>query len=259
MFITTAQQPNSTISLNAKKLAQELSCSYIHRGTSTLSQLKKKLGDDEILLVGNEGLKFVNKENPTLFFHPNLSHIRITSLLKGKKDRLIAVSNIREGDTVLDCTMGLATDSIVLSFALGNSGKIITIESETILYILAEEGLKNYVSSVREINEAMRRVTTIHADHLEYMRSLPDKSFDVVYFDPMFRRPAKTIALTPLRSIANMSAITKEAIIEAKRIARKKIVMKENKNSEEFERLGFRLQNHTADSKVDYGVIECDG
>lgn len=253
MFITTNQKINKEIEIKARNLAKEFSIDFANRGNSSLSQLMKKLEDDEVLVVEEKGLKFIKKENSEYFFHPNLAKIRITSLLKGCKDRLIEISGVENGDTVLDCTMGLATDSIIFSYAVGEKGKVITTESELIPYILARDGLKSYNSGIKEINEAMRRVEVIHINHLDFMKNLPDKSIDIVYFDPMFRTPTDTVALNPLRNLANKSSIRKEAVIEAKRIARKKVILKEQVKSGEFERLGFSIT--TGKSMISYGSI----
>ena len=255
MLVTTSQNANLGTELKAKKLASEIMFQYAERGTSSLSQLRRRFGDTEILVVNQNDLKFVNIDRSELFFHPNLAKIRLTSMLKGSKDRLLEVAGVKPGESVLDCTMGLATDAIMFSFAVGKSGKITTVESELITYVLAREGLKNYVSGIKELDESMRAVNVIHADHLDFMRGLPKKCFDVVYFDPMFRRPDKTVALTPLRKVANQEALKLEAISEAKRVARRVIVLREHINSGEFERLGFQLTATKQHSSIVYGTI----
>lgn len=255
MFITTDQKLDIEDEIKAKKLAEEFSCPYIQRKSYSLSQLKRVAEDDEVLVATSNGLKFIGSNNLEFFFHPNLAKIRIGSLLKGLKDRLQEVLEVSPSDTILDCTMGLGTDAIVISFLAGELGKVTTIESELVPYVLGRDGLQNYKSEVKELDKAMRRISVVYADHLDYMKSLPDKSVDIVYFDPMFRQSANTVALTPLRAVANDSAIKIEAIYEAKRIARKKVVLKESRNSEEFKRLGFELIKAKVKSKIVYGVI----
>lgn len=257
MFITTSKQCSRIAKTKARELANELLCEYIERGKYTLSQLMGKIDDKELLLVEDNNVRFLKRDKNDLFFHPNLAKIRITSMLKGSHDRLIEIAQVQKGDAVLDCTMGLATDAIVFSFAVGEKGNVVTVESESILALLAREGLQSYKSGIDELDGAMERVIVVHADHFEYMKRQPDKSFDVVYFDPMFRQPVNTIALTPLREIANNSAVRIDAIKEAKRIARKKIILKERPNSREFERLGFEEIFRNKSSDVIYGTINC--
>ena len=212
----------------------------------------------EALVVLEDRLKFVPLDGPELFFHPNLAKIRVTSLLSGATDRLLTVADIKSGDRVLDCTLGLATDAIVLSFAVGSAGKVTSIESELVPFVLAKDGLRTYQSKISTLDAAMRRIDVVHANHQDVLRSLPSRSFDVVYFDPMFREPDHAIAIEPLRRFANHKPIDQQSIHEAKRIARRSIVLKEHKFGGEFERLGFQLHQSPSKSHIDYGVIPLD-
>lgn len=256
MFVTTSRNPTTDTVNTATKIAQELRLQLFPRRHYSLSQLKKTHKDDQVLVVSEDGPKYVYPDGTTLYFHPSLARIRITSMMKGSKDRLVEIAGIQKGDTVLDCTTGLGTDAIVLSCAVGKTGRVVTVENSLVLCVLAREGFANYDPGIKEIKDAMRRIKIVNADHTEYMKNLPDKSVDVVYFDPMFRKAAKTVALTPLRELANSSALKVEAIKEAKRIARKSVVLKEHYKSGEFERLGFEIAGHKKNSKFDYGVIQ---
>ena len=255
MIVTTSLKADQKTINRAEKIAQELKAIVISRNSSSLSQLRKRHGDTEMLVVDKNELKYVYSDGTALFFHPSLARIRVTSMLKGAEDRLVKISNLQKGDTVLDCTTGLATDAVVLSFSVGETGKVVTVESSPVLYTLAREGLRNYDPGIEEIEVAMRNISVVNANHTDYLKSLPDKSMDIVYFDPMFRQADKTVALAPLRRIANSSPISSEAIKEAKRVANKKVIMREHFDSGEFERLGFELADRKSGSNFDYGVI----
>jgi hypothetical protein len=72
------------------------------------------------------------------------------------------------------------------------------------------------------------------------LRSLPDKSADIVYFDPMFRIPVEeSSSISPYRFIANPEPLSLEAVTEAVRVARRKVILKDHRDSPEFDRLGF--------------------
>lgn len=104
----------------------------------------------------------------------------------------------------------------------------------------------------------MRRIEVRHSHHLDYLKSLPDRSVDIVYFDPMFREPiAESASIHPLRHYANGEPLEMESVREAVRVARKTVVMKEARSSGEFERLGFTLPER-GKSKITYGVISID-
>ena len=77
-------------------------------------------------------------------------------------------------------------------------------------------------------------------DYLSYLKAQPDNSFDIVYFDPMFRHALlDSKNLSPLRQLADNDPVSLEAINEAKRVAKYRVVFKENSRSLEFARLGF--------------------
>lgn len=256
MLITTKIKPSKEIENYAKKLAWEMSFLYVSRGINTLATLKRYYKEEGIVVVDEEEIKFMSKDGKTFFFHQSMARIRISSLLTGNKDKLLEMTGAQQGDVILDCTLGLATDAIVLSYAVGENGQIIGIESEKVPYLLVREGLRKYEPGILEIKEAMRRIKAVNDDHLSYMKNLADKSVDIVYFDPMFRHEAKAIAINRLRDLANHSALDIRTIEEAKRVARKRIVLKEQRESGEFERLGFKITGKESGSKVSYGIID---
>lgn len=104
----------------------------------------------------------------------------------------------------------------------------------------------------------MRSIQTVHGEHQSIFKNMENKSVDVVYFDPMFEKPVTTSSsIVPLRSQALREPLTAEAVNNAKRIARKKVVLKDHRASGQFERLGFRLVRVSA-SAVAYGVIDIE-
>jgi 16S rRNA G966 N2-methylase RsmD len=241
----------------AQRIADELGGSYVLRRQFSLPALRKRYMETEIMLLTDREMRYyTSTDDSAIFFHPSTAAIRIKRLIRGEKDPLLTFAGISEGDSVLDCTAGLASDSIVFAYAVGITGNVIALESEATLVILLRDGLSCYESSVSAINEAMRRVHVEHADHYSYLQNMEDRSVDYIYFDPMFRSPVvESSAMLPIREIANRQAIHTETIIEAKRVARKKIVMKELKDSTEFARLGFAA-TYRSQTNIAYGVIE---
>ena len=161
------------------------------------------------------------------------------------------------GMSVLDCTLGFGADAIVSSFSVGAKGHVKALESNPLIEAVVSYGLANFKAENWPIQEAMRTVQTHCADALTFLKTQEKDSFDVIYFDPMFRHPLeKSISLSPLREVADMRALTRETIKEAKRVAKHRVVMKENARSAEFIRLGFEKVVGGTYSKVHYGVIE---
>jgi 16S rRNA (guanine1516-N2)-methyltransferase len=220
-----------------------------------MDQLRLTYAEQAVLLVTKDEIRYYVRDQPAAFFHPSMAAVRVKRLLSGETDPLLEASGVQLGDCVLDCTAGLASDSIVFSFAVGSCGQVTALESEQIPALLIQEGLASYDSRIDALNEAMRRIQVKHTEHLSYLHTLEPGSVDTVYFDPMFRRPiTESSAISPLREVANGEEIASEAIEQAKRVARKSVILKELKHSKEFARLGFDrvLRSNT---KTTYGVI----
>nr|WP_150959965.1 class I SAM-dependent methyltransferase [Aneurinibacillus sp. XH2] len=255
MIVTTTYNPTDGAIARSRRIAAENGWTWVPRERQSLKQLADKYGEERIWSVSEQELNYYCGSQPPLFFHPSMALVRIKRIVRGESDSLLAAAGVREGDAVLDCTAGLASDAIVFSHAVGSSGHVTALESEGALAVLLKEGLKTYISEIPQLNEAMRRVQVVHRDHAEYLKQLADKSFDIVYFDPMFREPVQeTSHLSPLREVANSASLQPSAIEEAKRVARRAVVLKELRGSREFERLGFGEVVRSS-SKIAYGVI----
>lgn len=256
MIVTTTYDASDTIKTYAQELAVQFQAQYIERLQSSIPRIRIQYGIEDILVVGEKGLRYHPFEAEEVFFHPSTSMIRLKRLLRGESDVLLKLADIRLGDHILDCTAGLASDAIVFAYAVGDSGQVTALESSKIIAFLVKEGLSNYTSGLLEVDQAMRRIKLLNIDHTLCLRKLPDKSFDIIYFDPMFRKPIdESHSISPLREFANDQSLTLLTIEEAKRVARRRVILKENRDSREFERLGFQKisRSHT---KVAYGVIE---
>lgn len=256
MLVTTSYDPTPEMEERARQVAQETRGTWVRRFRRTLPKLRTVYQDNEVLLVRQDGqLTYADGNHPPAFFHPSTALIRLKRLMEGNKDLLMQFSGAAAGDTVIDCTAGLASDAIVFSYQTGPEGRVTALESEPILYLLVREGLLSYDGGLPDINAAMRRVELICEDHLSYLRRQPDGSADIVYFDPMLELPVDASSvMLPLRPLVNRTPLSEEAVREAYRVGRKRIVLKEHRESGEFERLGFAAVRRSH-SKIAYGVI----
>lgn len=261
MIVTTAAKPTELTMAKAKSLADELSGRFQLRNGRTLSQLMTAGLEDQLLVVLDNEVRYYTgstAEQP-LYYHPSMAFVRVKRLLRGENDPLIDLSGCKPGDSVIDCTAGLAADSLVFSIAVGAEGSVTALESEPVLHAVVREGLYSYQSSLPEVDEAMRRIKLKRSNHTDYLSSLPDKSVDIVYFDPMFEAAIEeSSAIGPLRSLANHGKLSESAVHEAVRVARKCVMLKEQRGSNEFERLGFTRCKTKKTSKITYGVIVVD-
>ena len=255
-IVTTIRKPDSMTENFAKEISLKLGGQFVKRADSSFEGLRKIYGAENILLVKKNSLSVITAEGE-LFFHPNTAHLRIKNLRGGEGDRLIDALKISQGSKVLDCTLGLGSDAVVESFIVGDKGKVVALEINSLLATVVSHGLKNFSDDSPHILEAMRRVEVINTDCEEFLKTCADNSFDAVYFDPMFRRPIqKSSGLNPIRPLADNRPLTDEVIREACRVAKFRVVMKEHSGSTEFERLGFKIVDGGKYSSISFGVIE---
>ncbi|WP_339063116.1 class I SAM-dependent methyltransferase [Tepidibacillus marianensis] len=187
--------------------------------------------DHELIIVERKHIKYYTaQDQQPFFFHPSMAILRINQLQKGDNDILVSLSKLKPDDSFLDCTLGLGSDSIVASYLVGERGRVVGVESQPVIAVIVEQGLQNGWKENHDIELAMKRIEVVTMNHLDYLYSLPDRSFDVIYFDPMFRQGfSKSSSMIPLRQVANSNSLAVETILQAKRIAKRAIVLKENK------------------------------
>lgn len=256
MIVTTGRKPTADAEILAKNTAAKLNLKFVRREDFSTDALKKIYGAKNILIAKKNSLNLLT-EDGELFFHPNTAHLRIKNLRQGEGDRLINAGKISAGMKILDCTLGLGSDAIVESFVVGELGKVVALEINPVIAEIVRHGMKNFSDDNEKILNAMRRVEIITADYLEFLKSAETNSFDLVYFDPMFRRPIKkSSGINPIRPIADKNPVSVEAIQEACRVAKFRVILKEHAKSGEFNRLGFKLAAGGKYSSVSFGVID---
>ena len=254
--IITTGRKNQSESINlAKMMAAKLNIPFVERRNFSINALLTNYNVKQVLIAKQNTLRLYTADDE-IFFHPNMSHLRIKNILSGSGDRMAEAMNLKCGMKVLDCTLGLGADAIVASFIAGESGSVTAIEINPCLAAVVNYGLKHFDGERKHIIEAMRRIKVINADYSAFLKSTPDNSFDVVYFDPMFRHPlTNSNNLNPLRHVADHRAVTIEAVEHACRVAKSRVVLKENARSLEFARLGFDTIYGGKYSPIKYGVI----
>lgn len=261
MIVTTGMKPTEEETAQAKALAAELGARYVPRDGASLAALRRRYKADRVLVAGPpDGLRLHTDDGgQPLRYHPGMALVRVKRLREGGHDPLVEISGVRPGDSIVDCTAGLAGDAFVLSYAAGPAGRVVALESEPVLHAIVREGLRSYATGLDDADAALRRIELIRSNHAEYLASRPERSVDIVYFDPMFRIPVhESSGMEPLRGVANPAPLSHEAVREAQRVARRAVVLKETRDSGEFERLGFTRVKPKKTSAIAYGVIRVE-
>lgn len=235
-----------------ERISTELSLRQVARNKRSIEKMHAEESAD-LLICLKERLEFypLGKTEP-FFFHPNSAAYRTKRPLE--KDPLVVVSNLKPGDSFLDCTLGLASDSLVASQRVGEAGRVIGCESHPILAYVVQQGLKQY-NEMPHLKAAMKRIEVVAVDALTYLQKLESNSIDVIYMDPMFTEEIlESTNFSALKGPADDGQLTEKWVSEAKRVARKSIVLKAHFRSSDFEEFGF-VRRIRPNTKFHYGVI----
>ena len=245
IIVTTSVKTTSALNNKAQKLANKLNLRYILRNKKTIKQLLST--SQGVLVVYKNKLSYF-EENSELFFHLDTTALKIKN---SDNEPLVEIIK-EEKQNILDCTMGLAGDSILLSYYKHN---VTSLEKNNIIYLITTNGLENYISSNDEINNAMRKIKTNNIDCLDYLKKCPNDNYDIIYFDPMFSHNiSESNNLKGILPLADTTFPYEEFIKEAKRVARKKIIVKAHFKDIIFEKYNFTRITRK-NTKFHYGFI----
>jgi tRNA1(Val) A37 N6-methylase TrmN6 len=146
-------------------------------------------------------------------------------------DHLIKLTELKAGDSVLDGTLGLGADSLVCAHVVGPAGRVIGVESSLPIYALVSEGIKLRKTALE----------VVHGDARLVLESLPAHSIDCVVLDPMFDQPKKSSAhFELLRKFADHRPLDPVTLAQARRVAKRWVVVKGGRYTKEFDRLGLK-------------------
>ncbi len=254
--VTIGKNEQVDLAAVAQTWATELEVPYLSRRRGRLDELLQKENLDGLIVATALGPRAYSAGG-TLFFHPGMGRLRCDNIKNGLGDRMITAMQLANGMSVLDCTLGLAADAFVAAYVTGEDGKVVGLETSAPVAFVIREGLKCYQDDEDEYSAASRRITVINKEAGEYLFSLPDDCFDVVYFDPMFARGVpESSGMQPLRPFSCTMPLEAKILREAERVARKRVVIK----SDKYYRPSFLVNAKEAPggkySRVKYSVIE---
>ena len=235
VVVTTDRNPSPEVAKEAEELAAKFHTSYVKRRHNTVESIKKRF-KKAVLVVGRDlNLTLHTLSGNKLFFHPGLFKIRLLNYLATGREAMVEAMDLKEGDSVLDCNLGLAQDALMAAFV--SKREVVGLEIDEVIYEIVRRGLRNYSpkGKLKVAEFAFKLVKPVNADNRAFLKSLPDKSYDVVYFSPMFVKPKwHCDVMAPFREVAVKDFVSPEVLKEAERVAKKRVVLKVNKGVREL-------------------------
>lgn len=252
--VTTSAKMTAEGRQFARRIAEQESLPYLERHNQPLLQLAE--GVDVFYIWTSKGWYAETTCDIRHHFHPGTAMFRFKRWKQGEREPFLEATDLRQGDSFLDCTLGLGSDCLMASLEVGESGKVTGIEKSTVSSFLFRQS--QFITDLGDelLNKALHRIQFHEIDALQFLKQQEADSYDVVYLDPMFEQPIEEA--TNFRSqhiIATRDQLSNEWVTEATRVAKKRVVLKAHFRSELFEDYGFkRLARKSA--KFHFGYIQ---
>ncbi|MBI5070994.1 MAG: class I SAM-dependent methyltransferase [Deltaproteobacteria bacterium] len=234
--VTTSLAAGPAEAQGAEEAARRHALPFAPRRGRRLAEVAAEAGA-EVLLVLSAGRVGCWAEGAERRWDPGMGLLRAKRLRAGERstrDSFLETALLRPGERVLDCTLGLAADALVAAEAVGPEGLVVGAEASPALALLAEQGL------LRVADPAAARVQVHAGDALALLASLPDRSFDLVAFDPMFRHARQEPpGFDLVRRLGDARPLPPEALRQARRVARRAVLVKDGTPGWDLARLGL--------------------
>lgn len=256
--VTVSQKGEERLTPQAQAVAKQLGLPFVPRRGRSMTALKAVTGIPTFLMMAKEGPKFVSEENKAHTFHLSMAQLRLLRVQRGGGDPLLKAIGLAQLDSFLDCTAGLGSDSLLVAYGYPQCRKLLALEGNIGLAYITNYGMRHFCHEEEAVTKALRRIQVMAVRYESFLKAAPTASFDVVYFDPMFAVPvAESPQFLGLREDVLETPLTSEMLLEAARVAKYKVIVKERSFSPLWKNPFFHEQAGGKYSRVAYGIHHC--
>ncbi|MFD4490536.1 class I SAM-dependent methyltransferase [Lysinibacillus fusiformis] len=255
-IVTTAGRPDDESMALAAFACQTLGATFEPRKKRSVRKMSEAFQANIIVAGKNRYDYYAYGVEEPFFFHPNSAAFRLKRIARGEAEPFLEATQLQLGDTVLDCTLGLAADAMLAAYIVGETGRIVGLEANPNVAFIVGQGMQTYDTTELPLTACMRQIEVVQSEAVHYLKTLPANAFDVVYMDPMFEEAIEeSNNFEALRRVGEHVTLTDEWVQEAKRVAKKRVVLKAHFRSEWFMKYHFQ-QYERVTAKFHYGVLE---
>ncbi len=229
LAVTTAAKPSPETNSQAQTLSVLMDAPYIARLGRSLQDVYADAGSERLLICGGDHLRLHDRTTGAeYYYHPNMFVTRGSVVLHGGTDHFLRAVDLKPGNRLLDCTLGFGSEAALAALIVGDAGSVIGLESVPALAAVTRLGLQSFFLRSAPLTAALRRVEVITADSRDFLARCEPGAFDVIYFDPFFdeRLSGSEASVSPLFVFGNPAPISPDAVAQARRIARQRVVIK---------------------------------
>lgn len=252
LAVTVSQRGRSAPTTRARAAAARWGLPYLERPRKTGLEPQLGVFATTFLVLGGDGWT-LRDAHGALRFSPGMAMLRIKRIDAGHPldDQVIKLGELRPGDVVLDGTLGLGADALVCAKAVGPSGRVIGVEQSLPLFALVSEGVGGPLPFT-----GMAPIACVHGLAGEVLAGMGDASVDVVLFDPMFELPKKASpAFEILRRYASFEPLTPATLGQARRVARRWVLVKSGRFTRLLAELGLQPEPGSRSADVRWARV----
>jgi len=250
--VTTALDPDQAESEAAVRVAARYGWQAPVRRGRSLAKVASACDVDSLLVLSASRVTLW-VDGAERLWAAGMGDLPLKRLLSGERatrDGLLDAAEFRAGDSVLDATMGMGMDALVVAGAVGPTGTVVGLEASTVLAAMTSEGFRRHPS------EAAGRIVVEATDADTYLALASPRSFDVVLFDPMFRDArAQGSSFDLVRSFVDARPLTTERLARARRVARRWVIVKDGAPGVDLLRLGLTPLPAARDARRVYARV----
>ncbi|WP_162099532.1 class I SAM-dependent methyltransferase [Veillonella sp. R32] len=256
-IVTISQKGKDQEVAKANEVAKLLQLPYVARKGLSLPRLQAQHEGEDILIVSKQGPKLYTGEGKAHEFHLSMAQLRIIAYDRGQRDHLIEALGLEPLHSLLDCTAGLGSDSLLVAYARPEISRLVALEGNPLLAYITNYGCRHFTHKSEAVTQALRRIQVCAMRYETFLQQASTNSFDVVYFDPMFEVPVKeSPQFLSLRGHVLATSMTETMLKEAKRVARNRVIIKERPFSLVFQTWEPSYIEGGTYSNVAYGVYK---
>lgn len=255
-IVTTAGRPDEWSLQLARYVCDELQLEMVERKKRSVQKIAEMYNAHVIVAGKNRFEYYAKGMTMPFFFHPNSAAFRLKRVARGEQDPFLEAVQLQQGDSLLDCTLGMGADAMLAAYQVGVNGRVVGLEADRNVAFIVKNGMKTYDTTELPLTACMRRIEVVRSEAVDYLRMQPDAHFDVVYLDPMFDETIEESSnFQALREVGSHIDLSRQWLQEAIRVAKKRVVLKAHFRSKLFDMYEFKRDIRLT-AKFHYGILQ---
>lgn len=256
-IVSTAQNVNEEILQEAHRVSELLELPYVERKKVPLERLLTQYNAKESIILKKAGPSLYTGKDFSHSFHLSMAQLRLLAIKRGTLDHLAVAIGEEPLHSFLDCTAGLCSDTLIVSYTHPECEHIIALEGSKTLAYITNHGLRHFIHTDAAVTAALRSIQLLNIRYEDFLKRAKTDSFDVIYFDPMFEVPVvESPQFLALRGHLIETTLTKEILEESLRVAKRKVIVKERTFSKFFKTYKPTRFEGGKYSRIVYGIYD---